>query len=466
MKVTRRAFLRSAVAGGGVAWAAARAWGLPAGGRAHGLSARRRFWPRESSVGATLRACGPHAIGAPGVTSAAQTVTWPKPIRQPVARRLADRFADLPRHFIFEYYPWYAVNPYAHWDASGRHPPVDLASNYMPALGAYDSRSATVIAQHAEWIKSVGAGAINVSWWGRGSDIDRVVPTLMDVMADHDIQVTFHLEPYTDQHAAAYARDIQYLISEYGDRRGWDCFLLLQDERGRVGPVFKSFRTILPATSKDCHGVTTPIADYAPDAVWRQQTDEVRALFAADFDHITLLADSLDVVRTVAGGFDGIAIYDNYVEPDTWSGHANDCSGRGLVFSFNANPGFDGIVERQVDPGSCYVPPTFEPPGKSYDWTQAADRDAARAASAARVAESFHTTLALQTTPDSSNTERGFFLTYLNSFNEWHEGHQFEPMKNRADLSAAEIAVGYHNPDDGSYRLKALQALVQSALES
>src|SRR5438034_9557641 len=107
-------------------------------------------------------------------------------------RPLWDRFADLPRHFIFEYYPWYSASPWRHWDASDRRPPIDVASNYMPWLGAYDSRSTAVIERHARWIKQSGAGAINVSWWGRGSDVDRIVPALMDVMADYDIHVTFH----------------------------------------------------------------------------------------------------------------------------------------------------------------------------------------------------------------------------------------------------------------------------------
>jgi len=56
--------------------------------------------------------------------------------------------------------------------------------------------------------------------------------------------------------------------------------------------------------------------------------------------------------------------------------------------------------------------------------------------------------------------KRGFFLAYLNSFNEWHEGHQFEPMKDRAALTPEERAVGYHNPDDGNYRLSVLKRLI------
>ncbi len=382
---------------------------------------------------------------------------------------LADTFGDLPSHFLFEYYPWYSMNPVSHWDQDERHPPVDLASNYMPRLGAYDSRSTDVLEQHAAWIADTGAGGVNVSWWGRDSDIDRLVPTLMDVMRAHGLQVAFHVEPYDSRHAYSYASDVEYLVRQYGDRRRWDCMLLLQNADGSSGPVFKSFRTIVPPQSTDCHGVTTAVADYAADAVWRQQTDTVRQTFARAFDRVTLLADSLDVGRTQAGGFDGIAIYDNNVAPSSWSGHAHNCADRDLLFSFNVNSGYDAIASRIVntDPQACpSSPPVFQPGGGAYDWTSAADRERARSASTARIEESFATTVALQTNPLLTNARRGFFLVYINSFNEWHEGHQFEPMKDASALSPAERAVGYHDPADGRYRIETLTRLLRQELDN
>ena len=56
--------------------------------------------------------------------------------------------------------------------------------------------------------------------------------------------------------------------------------------------------------------------------------------------------------------------------------------------------------------------------------------------------------------------DAGFFLVYITSFNEWHEGTQFEPMKDAAALTPEEWAVGYHNPRDGYYRLRQLGELL------
>ncbi len=74
--------------------------------------------------------------------------------------------------------------------------------------------------------------------------------------------------------------------------------------------------------------------------------------------------------------------------------------------------------------------------------------------------------MALQTNPLLTNARRGFFLVYINSFNEWHEGHQFEPMKDASALSPAERAVGYHDPADGRYRIETLTRLLRQELDN
>ena len=90
------------------------------------------------------------------------------------------------------------------------------------------------------------------------------------------------------------------------------------------------------------------------------------------------------------------------------------------------------------------------------DWSRPDERERAARIAARQIDETLLWALELQTDPWLSDTGRGFFLVFLCSFNEWHEGHQFEPMKDAADLTPGERAVGYHNPEDGAYRLRRL----------
>lgn len=453
--------------------------------RAAGFPVAASQWHGDSSVGAALRAPGagdnslltalrtPRRPGGPGLPRLTlDGVEWdtgelaigrmapPAPQVPTPVERLQARFPNLRRHFAFEYYPWYSVNPWRHWNEAGHRPPDTIAATMMPALGPYDSGDPAVIEQHARWMADSGVGAIALSWWGRDSYMERWVPLIMDIMRAHDIHVTFHLEPYRDDRAQFYADDILYLLREYGERRRWDNFLLLERADGSSAPVFKSFRTIVPPTIIDCLGRLQTVPDYTPDHVWRQQIDTLRTTLSGTFPGLVLLADSLDVGRTKAGGFDGIAIYDSYVRPHTWEGAARAFGREQLLYSFALNCGFSGYIP-VVPRGECDIPLPFEPPVGPVDWSSDASRQAAEAASRDRVLESLDTTLALQAAPALYNADAGFFLTYVNTFNEWHEGTSFEPARHRRDLTPQQRAVGYHNPDNGAWRLELLQSLMQ-----
>ena len=372
-----------------------------------------------------------------------------------VGRQLRRQFSPLRNHFIFEYYPWYGTNPWRHWEGSGRNPPYDISVTSIPELGPYDSGNARVIEQHARWIAESGAGAINVSWWGRGEYEDRLVPLLMDVMRDHGLKVTFHLEPYNDSRADSYASDIQYLITEYGDKRHWDCQLLLSNADGQEGPVFRSFATLVPQFGTDCHGVTTPIGLWRPDASWRQQTDRVRDTFRRHFESVWLVSDSPAPDRVLTAGFDGGAPYGAFTS-DNWPQLARGFSGRNLMLSPSIHTGFDAVVERNVPAGSCYRPPTFQPPA-TIDWNSAADRERAAQLALWQIEASMRTSLDVQTNPTLRSASPGLFIAYISTFNEWHEGTSFEPMKDRAALLQQELPFGYHNPEHGRYRLDYLK---------
>jgi hypothetical protein len=417
---------------------------------------RRAFLGRALGAGAGL-VLAPRLDAIAGAADRAVT-------RDPGDGGLRAIFPDLERHFVFEYYPWYGGPPdYVHWDYLDRKPPLDISSRYMPKLGPYDVRQRAVLEQHARWIREAGVGAVALSWWGRGSWQDAAVPLILDVLAAHDIKATFALEPYAVDRASRYADDVLYLLREYGEKRGWDAFLLLRDASGRTGPVFKSFATILPETSTDCLGVTRPIDLYTPDGVWRRQTDSLRRTLRSDFDHVTLLADSLEFARTPASGFDGIGTYDNFIEPGEYRRLAEGASAAGLLFSFHVDPGYDQVEPRATD-DPCYRARAFAPAVSGLDFTSAAGRERAAEASAQRIRDSWRATLDVQRDPALANARRGFLLVYVNSFNEWHEGHAFEPMKDAAELTAAEKAMGYRNPEHGDYRLRALADLQRSIL--
>jgi hypothetical protein len=376
-------------------------------------------------------------------------------------RRLQNLYPDLRRHFVFEYYPWYANSPFRHWQQWDRVPPLDLAANIMPRLGAYDSRSIRVLEQHALWIAESGVGVVNLSWWGRGSFSDSVVSDVMDVMAAHDIRVTFHLEPYGPLRVERLASDLQYLLREFGEKRRWDCFFLHQRADGTRGPVFKLFATTLPEKLKDCHGVLRQVPGYTPDDLWRQAIEEAHALLDGNFPHVTLLSDTWDAGRVRTAGLDGIATYDPAIEPDQHLNYALNASRQGMLFSFNVNPGWDEIDRRTVEPGSCYQPRPFLPRTRGLDWSTINDRELARQLSERRILESFQSNLFLQTHPWLGNVAEGFFLTYITSFNEWHEGTAFEPMRDEIALTPEERSFEYHNPDEGNYRLRYLTELIR-----
>ena len=373
---------------------------------------------------------------------------------------LRNRFRDIRRHFVFDYYPWYAADPFRHWTQWDRVPPVDLAANTMPLMGAYDSRSRVVVERHARWIAESGVGVINMSWWGQGSFSDRAVSLVMDVMADHDVRVTFHLEPYSQDRVSRLSDDVLYLLRQYGERRRWDSFFFHARDGGLQGPVFKLFNTTLPRQIEDCHGVIQDVAGYVPDGEWRRETDRLRETLIGTFDHLTLLSGSWAAGRAAAAGLDGISVYDPVETPDRWLDHALAASRLGMVFSFPINPGLDEIERRVVEAGSCYTPRAFLPRTSDLDWSRAADREMARLLAEQRTEETLQSNLLLQTHPWLGNVDQGFFLVHITSFNEWHEGHQYEPMEDYSALTPAERAIGYHNPEDGAYRMRHLADLL------
>jgi hypothetical protein len=199
------------------------------------------------------------------------------------------------------------------------------------------------------------------------------------------------------------------------------------------------------------HGRTTPVGMWRPAAVWHRQTDTVRAMLRRDFARVWQLSDSTAADRVLAAGFDDGAPYGAF-SPEEWPRLGRAFSDVNLTFSPSLGTGFDAIVERNVAADSCYRPPPFVPPA-NIDWSSFSDRERAARLALWQIEASMRTSLNVQIDSTLRNASTGFFLVYIATFNEWHEGTSFEPMKDRDGLLPQELPFGYHNPAHGRYRL-------------
>jgi actin-like ATPase involved in cell morphogenesis len=74
-------------------------------------------------------------------------------------------------------------------DAPDAAPPVDIASDFYPVLGPYDSTSPPVVAQHLAWLRRAGIGGILVPWNGDDSAVGDAVTLLLDIGERYEIRL-------------------------------------------------------------------------------------------------------------------------------------------------------------------------------------------------------------------------------------------------------------------------------------
>lgn len=295
---------------------------------------------------------------APAESPSASVTVAPKPEQKPSS--------DV---HIF-YYPWYGGSDtrpaYRHWTQGGHTPVQDIGVNLYPALGAYDSGDfAKVVPQHMSWIRQSGAGVLVYSWWGRGSQEDKIAAKVLDAAAAEGLKVAWHVESYKGRTADSTVSDIQYINSTYGRSPAF----YRDAEHGDKGAfyVFESLR----------------IADWTP-------LDRVKS------DSIVLAQTTSTAGMAHFGGaytYDGIA---GATAPG-WKQAADYCRAHGLVWAPSVAPGY--IDDRAVPANT--TPTLGRAAGSTYDkeWINALNG----------------TTGGL---PD---------WVSITSFNEWHEGSVIEP---------------------------------------
>ena len=222
------------------------------------------------------------------------------------------------------YYPWFGSSEdggYAHWAQNGHAPPEDIASNYYPAYGPYSSSNSTVIATQLNEVARAGIDELAVSWWGRGSAEDALLPDILSGASSTGIQIAVHIEPYAGRSVASVLDDASYLHS-LGIRTIY---------------VYQPFGAVAPA-------------DWAP------ANDALRAL------GMTIFAQTALVGRASAGRFNGVYTYDTV----TWGGRelarlCGEAHAVGLLCAPSVGPGYD--ARRAV--GDPHVKPRRH--GLTYD---------------------------------------------------------------------------------------------------
>jgi hypothetical protein len=202
------------------------------------------------------------------------------------------------------YYPWFGTTSsdgdFAHWASGGHTPPVDIASNYYPALGVYSSSSALVLGEQMGDVARAGINELAVSWWGKGSAEDLRLPEVVAAASQRGIAVAVHLEPYIGRSVASTLADITYL-------------------EGLGVRTFYLYRAL-----------DLPAADWAP------MNDQLRA------QGVEVFAQTALVGAASTGHFAGVYTYDTLVYGGgIFARLCRQAHARGLQCAPSVGPGYD-----------------------------------------------------------------------------------------------------------------------------
>lgn len=280
------------------------------------------------------------------------------------------------------YYPWYRtpeVDGYwDHWDGKFR-PPLDVASDYYPVLGAYSIGDPAILAQHFAWLREAGVGVIISSWWGQRSREDQAVPLLLDVAELYGIKVAFHIEPYGGRTADRLVDDVRYLYTKYGDHPAF----YRSTASSRWSPDTRSKGLFFVwAISVPDHDSPAVGPDY-----WQEAVDAIHALL----DGGLVIANATEGYWVDGGHFDGLYNYATL--------HLDENS-----FSW----------ARTLPPDAWYIPsvlPGFSARRIGYPLEDHVDRR-----DGATYEAQWEAALGVEPA-----------MVTITSFNEWHEGSQIEP---------------------------------------
>jgi glycoprotein endo-alpha-1,2-mannosidase len=256
------------------------------------------------------------------------------------------------------FYPWWGTpkqdGKYLHWNQGHHLPPADLATTFYPARGVYSSADRRVLRGQLKEIRAAGIDEIVSSWWGWGSPEDVRLPGVIREAKAQKLDVAVQVEPYEK-----WLRTASVLEADLGH---------LRDAGIRRVYVYLPFDGLIG------------------DAAW--------TLLLSDFPELEVLAQTSNVERAAAAGFDGVYTYDIFaVRGGSFAGLCARAHAAGLSCAPSVGPGYNAgraTSDHRI---------RLRRAGATYDgmW---------RAAIAAE--------------PDRIT---------ITSYNEWHEGTQIEAAR-------------------------------------
>lgn len=281
---------------------------------------------------------------------------------------------------------WRAVNKAAQFDA-----PLDIASDFWPVLGPYDSRDPAVVDQHLAWAAAAGIDVFVVSILRRDAFEEAAIDVLVQRADRTPVRICFSIGAYPGRTAETVAADIAGIYARYGHHPS---FLWVANEaRHCPGHAAKGLFFIWAAHVRNVSFFPVMSGERVPATYWTEMVD---ALHHAPVP--TLLVANPPATRDSVleliehGHFDGLFNY-THREPDAFAPWAAALPA-GAAYVPCVMPGYSA---RKIG----YRPETYLPRslGATYDaqWTAA---------------------LAAGVDP---------LLVVVTTFNEWNEGTQIEP---------------------------------------
>jgi glycoprotein endo-alpha-1,2-mannosidase len=304
------------------------------------------------------------------------------------------------------YYPWYGND----FHRGGRY--VRKILKQAPVLGEYDDTDPAVISQHVAWSRQANIQLWVTSWWGPGSREDTTLRTVVLPNSDvvDNIKIAIHYETkgrLYSNNALLLNRvvtDIRYICENYFNQGNYFqidgrpvlvvYLTRVLEGEGDLQEVIERMRSAAAEYSYDIY----IIGDHA-----FQKPKAKSASAVAMLDAIT----NYDVYGSFPQrGYSGQVSVDQYfADQDQW---VQLCTPVGCAYVPGVSPGFnDRGVRLEVDHAALArkLSPDAEP-GSLF-------RESLRQA--------------LEHVQESTSN-----LLFVNSFNEWHEDSQIEPVAGEA----------------------------------